>query len=230
LSIERIRIPLPDGQSVTGALALPAGRSPRAAVLFAHGAGQDMENPLGVAVTEALTAAGHVTLRFNFLYMEHGKRPPDQAPVLESTLRAAAELLRPLGPKLVLAGKSMGGRYASIVASKGFACAGLFFLGYPLHPAGKPAKLRDAHLPAVRVPMLFVQGTRDSLATLDLLRPVVAELGARATLHVVEGGDHSLDVLKSLRRSKAYVVEEIVGVIDRWIEGLPARRGAACPP
>jgi uncharacterized protein len=226
VSRERIAIEIASGEdghllgTVSAVLALPEG-PPASAVLVAHGAGQDMESPLCVAVADGLCAAGHLTLRFNFLYKESGRRAPDRPPVLEATVRAAAELLRPRASRLVLAGKSMGGRYASIVASKGLRCDGLFFLGYPLHPAGKPEKLRDAHLDQVAQSMLFLQGTRDPLCRLDLLAPVLDRLGERASLHVVEGGDHSLDVRR--RGAGAGVRGEIVTTIDRWIRGLRER-------
>ncbi|HVY46677.1 MAG TPA: alpha/beta family hydrolase [Minicystis sp.] len=212
----RVRIAVGGGAEVTGALAGPPDGAPFA-ISLAHGAGGDMDAPLLVAVAGALAERGYLTLRWNFLYKERGKSAPDPAAVLERTTRAVAAWLRPRARRLALGGKSMGGRYASIAASKGLACDALVFLGYPLHPAGRPEQLRDAHLPAVAAPMLFVQGTRDPLCRLELLRPVLARLGPRARLYVVEGGDHGLDVLKSLGRTKASVVDEVAGEIDRFL-------------
>jgi predicted alpha/beta-hydrolase family hydrolase len=122
--------------------------------------------------------------------------------------------------ELYLAGKSMGGRMVSYMVAEGYPCQGMFFLGYPLHPPGKTDQLRKEHLPSIRVPILFLSGTRDTLCKLDLLKPVVEELGSRATLHIVEGGDHSFKVPKKMGRSEEEVTGEIVDSITRWIESV----------
>lgn len=215
------RIGLADGGAVSAALHAPEGRPSGCAVLLGHGAGSDMHNAALVATADGLARRGHAALRYNFPYREAKKKaPPDPRPRLEHACRAAADALRaePGVARLVIGGRSMGGRIASLVAAAGFRCDGLVFFGYPLHPAGRKAQLRDAHLPQIGAPMLFVQGTRDALCDLDLLRPVLARIGPRATLHVVEGGDHSLAVLKSSGRSCADVHDEILGVVDRWIQ------------
>jgi predicted alpha/beta-hydrolase family hydrolase len=180
-----------------------------------------MTSPLVVAVAEGLSARGHTTLRFNFPYKELGRKAPDPRPKLEQCYRAAvaAFAARARPKRLVIGGKSLGGRVASLLAGDGLACDGLVFLGYPLHPAGRKDELRDGHLAAIPAPMLFVEGTRDPLCDLELLRPVLAKLGGRATLHVVEGGDHSFDLLKSAGRSREDVYAEIVAAVDGWLQG-----------
>ena len=213
----KLSIAVPGGDTVSGELYEPK-KGGGAAVALAPGAGTSMDNPLLVAVAEGLAARGHAVLRFNFAYREKGSRRPDPAKVLTATYRAAADALRDrAGGKLVIGGRSMGGRMASLLAAEGYACDGLVFLGYPLHPAGKPEQLRDAHLPAVSAPMLFVQGTRDALCDLALLRPVLARLGARATLHEVRGGDHGFEVRKSDGRSAEGVLAEIIDTTADWI-------------
>jgi predicted alpha/beta-hydrolase family hydrolase len=173
-----------------------------------------------VAVCEGLAQRGHAAMRFNFLYKERGHKAPDPRARLERTYRAAVEAFRDEcgGLKsLVIGGKSLGGRIASHLAAAGEACDGLVFLGYPLHPAREPERLRDGHLTEVEAPMLFVQGTRDPLCDLELLRIVLDRLGRRATLHEVAGGDHSFGLLKSANRSVESVYEEIVATVDRWL-------------
>ena len=212
----RVRIPVGEG-AVSAILCAPRAPSGVGLVL-GPGAGSDLASPILVAVATALAARGHTTLRYNFLYREHGKKVPDRPPVLEATTHAVALWLRARGvTSLFAGGKSMGGRIASICASKGLDLRGLVFLGYPLHPAGKPEKLRDQHLYEVTCPMLFVQGTRDDLCDLGLLRPVLARVGDRATLHVIEDGDHSLEVRRSSGRTNAEVLAEIIDLIDAWI-------------
>jgi hypothetical protein len=213
---EKIEIDVGEGQKTTGYLR-GAANAPFGIVL-AHGAGGDLDAPLLIAVAHGLAERGYLTLRFNFLYKDQGKNAPDRAPVLERTWRAVAAWMRPRAQRLAIGGKSMGGRYASIVASKGEPCDALVFLGYPLHPAGKPEQLRDAHLPQVLPPMLFVQGTRDPLCRLDLLEPVLKRVGKRAELYVIQGGDHSLDVLKSSGRTRGDVVGSVVDEIDRFLK------------
>jgi uncharacterized protein len=213
-----ISIQVEKGVAVSGILHEPRVASGTGIVL-GHGAGADMTSALVVAAADGLAERGHATLRFNFPYRELGKKVPDPPAKLQRAFRAAALALRATGmKKLVIGGKSLGGRVASLCAAHGLPCDGLFFLGYPLHPAKQPEKLRDAHLPAVTAPMLFVQGTRDALCDLDLLRPVLARLGARASLYIVEGGDHSLDLLKSAGRTRESVYAEVIGVMGDWID------------
>ena len=165
-----------------------------------HGAGGDVGERSLVAVAAAAAAAaaadGALVVRARFPYRVAGKRAPDRMPLLLASAResidAAAALPNAGGRKLVLGGRSMGGRVASLLVSEGLHADGLVFLSYPLHPAGKPDKLRDAHLPAIRCPMLFVQGDRDTLCDLELLRPVLKKLGRRAQLSVFPGADHGM--------------------------------------
>lgn len=213
----KLSIDVPGGAAVSGELHEPA-KDGGAAVALAPGAGTSMDNPLLVAVAEGLAARGHTVLRFNFAYREKGSRRPDPSKVLVATYRAVADALRARAAgKLVIGGRSMGGRMASLLAAEGYACDGLVFLGYPLHPAGKPEQLRDAHLPKVAAPMLFVQGTRDALCNLSLLRPVLARIGPRATLHEVKGGDHGFEVRKSDGRTAESVLAEIIDTTSDWI-------------
>jgi hypothetical protein len=163
-------------------------------VVVAHGAGHDMNQPIFAGFAEALARAGIGCLRFNFLYKEQGRKAPDPEPVLRAVWEAAFQAGADLGGPVWAAGKSLGGRIASMVVADGLPAEGLVFLGYPLHPPGKLDRLRDQHLARVKVPMLFVQGTADPFARWDLIEATVASLGSRATLHAVEGGDHSFRV------------------------------------
>jgi predicted alpha/beta-hydrolase family hydrolase len=215
-----ISIEVPGDVTVSGALHAPERSASGVAFALAPGAGTTMEHPLLVAVAAGLAERGHAVLRFNFGYHERGSKRPDPQKKLLATYRAAAESLRARarGPRLVIGGKSMGGRMASLLAAEGFACDGLVFLGYPLHPPGKPEQLRDKHLIKVKPPMLFVQGTRDKLCDLALLRPVLARIGPRAALHEVAGGDHSFDVRKMDGRAPEAVLEEVIGSAADWLE------------
>lgn len=185
----------PFGDRELPALWDPA-RDARAVAVVAHGAGNDMRSPFFTGVAGALVDAGISALRFNFPYMASGRRGPDRPPVLMGAWRAALDdaARRADGLPVVAGGKSLGGRMASMVAAEdgdAFAGSALVFLGYPLHAPGRTENLRDEHLARVTVPMLFIQGTADSLARFDLLEQVVKRLGDRARLHPIEGGDHS---------------------------------------
>src|SRR5881409_384740 len=176
LASRRRRIALPGGGAVSAVVALPpgfrrAGRTP--AVILAHGAGSDMTNPFLSSVHAGLAREGLVSVKFNFPYTEARRRAPDPRPVLERCYRAVIDAIaadRILAPPwIAIGGKSLGGRIASYVAAAGAPVRGLVFLGYPLHPAGRPEALRADHLPSIAVPMLFVEGTRDTLCDLDRL-------------------------------------------------------------
>ena len=214
------RFDIGEGREVSGVIALPAEQRSHTAVVLAHGAGSDMRNPWLVAVADALTEHGFPTLRFNFPYKERRGRAPDRAPVLEACYRAVLAQVRAdrdlNARRVVIGGKSMGGRMASHLAAGGEAVDGLLFLGYPLHPAGQPEKLRVAHLARISVPMLFLAGTRDALCRLDLLRSTLATLPT-ATLHVVEDGDHSFAVRVCSGRNQAAVRTEIVEASVAWL-------------
>jgi uncharacterized protein len=167
-----------------------------AVLVLGHGAGAGMRSPFMTGFAEAIGELGVATLRFDFPYMQAGRRAPDRPPVLLDAWREAFAVAteRAGGRPVLGGGKSMGGRIASMAAAEGMPAAGLLFLGYPLHPPGRPDRLRDEHLDAVAVPMLFVQGTRDAFAQPDLLAAVLARLGSQAELISVEGGDHSFRV------------------------------------
>lgn len=190
--------------------------------VLAHGAGAGMRHPFFDGVGHELARHRIATFRFQFPYMEAGRRRPDRAPVLEGTVRAAVVAAARAAPDLPLiaGGKSMGGRMASRAASTEPlpGVRGFVFLGFPLHPAGKPATERADHLASIELPMLFLQGTRDRLADLSLLRPIISGLGRRATLHVVPDGDHSFAVLARTRRSESDVMRELSRVIGDWVE------------
>lgn len=189
-----------------------------------HGAGAGMRHRFMEDAAEALAARGIATFRYQFPYVEQRSRRIDPQPILLSTVRSAAAAARAAASDLPLlaGGKSMGGRMTSIAASKAplDGVTGIVFFGFPLHPAGEPGIERGDHLAAVSVPMLFLQGTRDKLAGLDLLRPVVESLGPRAALHVAEGADHGFDVLKRSGRTSSDVLEELAGTVAAWADGL----------
>ena len=177
----------------TGILDAPAGAS--AVVVLGHGAGSGMESPFMVGIARALAGLGLAVARFDFPYMHAGRKPPDPAPALVETWRLArAAVAERTGLPLVAGGKSLGGRIASMAVAEGMPADALVFLGYPLHPPGRPEKLRRDHLAQVPVPMLFLQGSRDAFAQPDLLAETVAGLGDRARLVEIEGGDHSFRV------------------------------------
>ncbi|WP_428263100.1 alpha/beta family hydrolase [Haliangium sp.] len=194
----------------------------RALYVLAHGAGAGMDHPFLEAVCAGLAKRGVGSFRFQFPYTEAGKRRPDPPATLLATVRAAIDAAHSRYPSLplVAGGKSMGGRMSSqlMAAASHPAVRGLVFLGFPLHPAGRPGSERGAHLAAVTAPMLFLQGTRDPLADLALIRPLVASLGPRATLHVVDGGDHSFKVLVRSGRTEHEVQAELADAVAGWID------------
>jgi predicted alpha/beta-hydrolase family hydrolase len=213
-----IRVPV--GEKSVSASVHGAGDT---AVILFHGAGGNRRNHLLLAIAEAVAKAGHRVVLANFPYSEEGRRAPDKPEVLEAAVDAvASHAERELGARrVVLGGKSMGGRLASQAVAKGRKAAGLVFLGYPLHAPGKTEPLRDTHFPDIRVPMLFLQGTRDDFARWELIEAVTGRLGPLATLHRVEGGDHSFKVLKKSGRAAAEVESELVSTITRWLATLP---------
>lgn len=218
-----IRIETGEPGPVSGLLDIP--EDARALLVLAHGAGAGMRHAFMEAAAESLAERGVATLRYQYPYMEAGKKRPDRAPVAQAVVRAAVErAAREAGGvgrlPVFAGGKSFGGRMTSQAAAESPlpAVRGLVFLGFPLHAAGRPGTDRAAHLAAVDVPMLFVQGTRDRLADLDLLRPVLDDLDG-ATLHVVDGADHSFRVLKRSGRTE----EEVLAEIGKTVAGFVAR-------
>ena len=201
-------------------------RPPRAAWMLAlgHGAGAGMRHSFMAALADRLAERRFATLRYRFPYREAGRRRPDRAPTLEATCRAALTKAAELAPDLPLlaGGKSMGGRMTSraLAAWPDERPRGLLFFGFPLHPAGRPGTERADHLSQVDVPMLFLQGDRDRLAELELLRPVCDRLGDRATLRVIAGADHGFHVLKRSGRSDDEVLEELADNSSAWAAAL----------
>lgn len=194
----------------------------RAALALAHGAGADMRHAFLEGIARRLCERGVATLRFQFPYSEAGRRGPNPAPVLQATVRAALACAaeRAEGLPLFAGGKSMGGRMTSLLAAQEPVPArGLVFFGFPLHGAGKPPSTeRAAHLAKLELPLLFLQGSRDKLADLGLLRPLVAQLGAHARLHVVEDADHGFHVPKRSGRNDADVLDELADVVGEFVD------------
>lgn len=206
--------------TVTAAFARPD--NPSATIVVAHGAGAGMEHPFLIGLTAALNGLGLATLRFNFPYREAGRKFPDRPPVAIAAWRAAmaaaaeqAAKHQDTGP-LWAAGKSFGGRMASMAVADGMDAAGLIYLGYPLHPPGKPEKLRDEHLYGLATPMLFLQGSRDTFATPEILADVVSRIGPHAVLQWVNGGDHSFAVA-GRKRPATEVGASLARPIDAFI-------------
>ena len=185
-------------------------------VVLGHGAGGTLHTPGLAQFAEALTARGVGAVRFNFPYSEAKRKIPDRQTTLEACYRAVAGAVGARARRLVLGGRSMGGRIASHIVAEGFPTAGLLFLSYPLHPPGQPDRLRDAHLGKIIVPMLFLQGSQDSFAQPELLAKTIRKLPT-ATLHVVEGGDHGLTVRG---RPVQEVIHELAEVSLAWIGAL----------
>lgn len=208
--------------TVSGLFERPAGA--RACFVFAHGAGAGMHHPSIAAVAEELSQHGVATLRYQFPYMERGSRRPDPPALCHATVRAAVREAARLAPdlRLVAGGRSFGGRMTSQAQALAPlpGVAGLVFLAFPLHPAGRPSQDRAEHLSGVNVPMLFLQGTRDELATLELLEAAVQRLGTRATLKLLPDADHSFHVRASSGRRDADVRQELVSALAGWIAEL----------
>ena len=217
---ERLTLAIDETRRVSALLQLPPAAT--ACFVFAHGAGAGMEHPSMTAVAEELAARSIATLRFQFPYMESRTRRPDPPPVCHATVRAAVAEAARLAPTLALiaGGRSFGGRMTSQAqAIKPLpGVKGLAFLGFPLHPAGRPSAERAEHLREVKVPMLFLQGTRDELAQLELLQPLIDRLGARATLKLLQDADHSFHVPARTGRKDAEVRAEMLDALATWIE------------
>jgi hypothetical protein len=178
-----------------------------------------------LGVSEHLRRRGFHVVRFNFLYRQKGSGRPDAMPRLKECIAAvASHARREIGPQtLILGGRSMGGRAASMLAAEEFPCDGLLLLAYPLHPAGRPEELRDAHLARINVPVLCLNGTRDALCRRDLMERVVDRLTDRWTMHWLEGADHSFHVLKSSGRSDGEILSEIAEACGAWVSSLRER-------
>ena len=219
MPVETTRIQVAEGNEVEGLIDRPGDA--RALLVLAHGAGAPMRHVFLQELTERLAARRVAVLRYAFPYAQRGARAPDKPPVLIATVRAAvaaaADLAR--GLPLYAGGKSMGGRMTSQAMAEASlpGVRGLVFVGFPLHAAGRPGTARGAHLAGVHAPMLFLQGTRDTLADLTLLRPLVEPLPL-ATLHVVEDADHGFHVRRTSGRTDAQVLDELADVTARWMD------------
>jgi predicted alpha/beta-hydrolase family hydrolase len=214
-----LRIPVSERAGNVGGILTRPGRC-RWMLALAHGAGAGMRHPFMEDVTLRLAERGVATLRYQFPYMEQGRKRPDPPAVLRATVRAAVEAAAEAAGKMPLlaGGKSMGGRMTSLAASASPLpqVRGLVFFGFPLHAAGKPSSERGAHLADVGVPMLFLQGTRDRLAELDLLRPLCNRLGRRSTLKVVDQADHSFHVPRRSGIDQGAVFDELADSVLAW--------------
>ncbi|NPC58389.1 alpha/beta hydrolase family protein [Caenimonas soli] len=218
--MDRVTISLADGTMVSGLLDAPAHA--QACYVFAHGAGAGMHHSFMAAIATGLAQRGIASLRFQFPYMEQGSKRPDLPAVAHGAVRAAVQAAAKQLPGLPLfaGGKSYGGRMTSQAqaAEPLPNVRGIVFVGFPLHPAGKPSIDRAGHLAGVQVPMLFLQGTRDTLADLELIRDATTKLGSRATLHIVDGADHSFHVLARSGRTDEQVREELLDTMAAWMK------------
>lgn len=214
-----LTIALPSGGTTSGLLQTPADT--KACYVFAHGAGADMNHAFMASIAQGLAERGIASLRFNFPFMEQGSKRPDSPAVAHAAIRSAvAEAARQLPDvPLFAGGKSYGGRMSTQAqaAEPLPGVKGIALVGFPLHPADKPSTERATHLAGVKLPMLFLQGTRDALADLDLITQTTANLGKKATLHIVDGADHAFHVLVRSGRTDAQVREELLDTMAAWM-------------
>ena len=216
--VRNLRFPVLDKEEVSALLLLPPGAT--SLLVLAHGAGAGMNHTFMSAIANRLAEDNVATFRYQFPYMEHRRGVPDKQPVLTATVAAAVRIATQLAPDLPLfaGGKSMGGRMTSLAASeqKLETVRGLIFFGFPLHPPKRPSIKRAQHLHLVKLPMLFLQGTRDDLADLSLLSPICESLGPQTTLHIIEGADHSFQVLKRSGKTDSGVLSELSSTVKAW--------------
>jgi uncharacterized protein len=222
-----VSINVSDTTRVSGLLQKPPNA--RACYILAHGAGAGMDHPFMDNVARGLASRGIATLRYQFPYMERGTKRPDPPPIAQATVRAAVTEAQRLLPDtaLIAGGKSFGGRMTSQAQAKAplEGVHGLAFLGFPLHPAGRPSRDRAEHLFDVQIPMLFLQGTRDNLASLDQLEPVCKQLGKRATLKLFADADHSFHVPARTGRKDAQVLDEVLDALAAWLDNVILQPG-----
>ena len=218
MSDKTLRFAIPDALSVSAVRTI--AKDARWTFIYAPGAGSNIHDPFGVYAARALASHGVTTVRFQFPYMEAGKRGPDRPPVLEATWRAVIDAVRDPNTRAVVGGRSMGGRIASMVAASpevGVDAVALF--AYPLHPPGKPAQLRTGHFRTVKAPTLFVSGTNDAFATPEELRAAAKQL-KKAKLHFLDRADHGFAVPKSSGRTREDVWSEVVDVFVAWLDAV----------
>ena len=217
---EELKFPVENRAEVSGLLLLP--ENARCLMLLAHGAGAGMRHPFMESLAAELAVVKVATLRYQFPYMEQRRGRPDSPAILTATVAAARQVASQTAPNLPLfaGGKSMGGRMTSQAAAQNLLSnvRGLVFFGFPLHPPNNPGTKRADHLAKVPMPMLFLQGTRDTLADLKLLEPIVKKFGNRATLHIIESGDHGFHVLKRSGKTDASVLAEVAQTTAVWAE------------
>ncbi len=215
-----LKFSVTDGKEVSALLSMPENST--CLLVLAHGAGAGMTHPFLEQLAQDLAAAHVGTFRYQFPYMEQGGGMPDQQNVLSATVAAAVKTAAKLaeGSPVFAGGKSLGGRMTSSAAAENLleGVRGIVFFGFPLHPANRPGTKRAEHLKKVKIPMLFLQGTRDQLADLNLLRPICEELGSLATLHIVEGADHSFHVLKRSGKTDDGVLTELAQTFSSWAQ------------
>jgi len=226
IQTQTVKISVDEQAAVSAVIAWPEGskRAERDCIVWAHGAGADMHHPFISYFHETIAQAGWLSIKFNFLYKEQGRKAPDAAGKLENTFTKVLDFVRDhreLEPsRLFLGGKSMGGRIASQVTAKENAVDGLVFLGYPLHAPNRHDRLRSEHLTHITCPMLFVEGTRDPFCNLDLLAQTRRNITAPTEVYLIEGGNHDLRVPKKLSRTQDEILQEVAGVVceklKRW--------------
>jgi predicted alpha/beta-hydrolase family hydrolase len=220
---EKLSISVSGGRYQVSAISIVPD-NPKAIMVLGHGAGAGMEHRFMVQLSENLASEGIGSLRFNFPYIEQGRRTPTSPVIAQDTIRAAVDMAFSSYPKLMLlaGGKSYGGRMTSQAQAQEAlpGIRGLVFFGFPLHAPGKPGASRGAHLKEIKIPMLFLQGSRDKLADLTLLTPLVDSLENQATMAVLEGADHSFNMLKSAPKSGAEVLNELAKITAEWVDLL----------
>ena len=221
---KHLRFEAAPGREVSALLLTPP--KPKYLLVLGHGAGAGMNHPFMASLADALAAVNVASFRYQFPYMEEGRHAPDRPPILTATVAAAVRAATKAAPKLPIfaGGKSMGGRMTSQAAAQSLLpdVRGLIFFGFPLHQPNRPDTKRAEHLADVKIPMLFLQGTRDTLADLQLLRPLIKKLdkklGPRATLHIIDTADHSFHVLKSAKKTDAEVLQELAATTAAWMQ------------
>lgn len=219
---KRLAFEATQGREVSALLLTP--KNPKFLLTLAHGAGAPMTHPFMQNLSESLASENVATFRYNFPYMEESRHVPDRPPILTATVAAAVQAAQKALPNLptFAGGKSMGARMSSQAAAQNLLpnVRGLIFFGFPLHPPNRPDTKRATHLSEVRIPMLFLQGTRDTLADLSLLRPIVKNLSKLATLHIIDTADHSFHVLKSAKKSDAEILQELAATTAAWMQTI----------
>jgi hypothetical protein len=222
METRQVTLPLGPDRQFRAVFAIPRTATMDAVLILGHGANNTMDHPLIAGVHEGLAKEGLVTVRFNFPYAEEGKQRPDPDPVLEAAFRLLAEYVAELeefkGLELFLGGKSLGARIAAQIVAQDVGASGLVFLGYPLHPPGKPEKLRDRPLLALPCPPLFIQGGRDPFCQLELLGRVLSQMPVRADLHLLPGRGHSFE--KGGKAMSGDTLAEVIRVILAWMDSL----------